>query len=161
MYIFAPYSSTYSCPLAMTDGAARLIELSNDEFLKKEVYPRLITRDPKLFWTSGQWMTERPGGSDISRTETAAVQQSDGSWSISGFKWFSSATDADMTLLLARPRAAKACPSSLRECARTTAPSMACASTASRTSLAPRPCRRPSSSSLACAPAWSAHTRAH
>ena len=49
-------------------------------------------------------MTERPGGSDISRTETAAVQQSDGSWSISGFKWFSSATDADMTLLLARPR---------------------------------------------------------
>ena len=123
MYLFGPYSSTYSCPLAMTDGAARLIELSNDDFLKRacspdlapstawsltsaslapprltpyplpsrppapcrsraracthisgEVYPRLITRDPKLFWTSGQWMTERPGGSDISRTETAAVQ---------------------------------------------------------------------------------------
>lgn len=48
-------------------------------------------------------MTERPGGSDVGRTETQAVWDEDKkAWSISGFKWFSSATDADVTMLLAR-----------------------------------------------------------
>lgn len=49
-------------------------------------------------------MTERPGGSDVGRTETIAELQdpSTNIWSISGFKWFSSATTADMTVLLAR-----------------------------------------------------------
>lgn len=63
-------------------------------------------------------MTERPGGSDVSRTETIATYApyEDGKaplanikegiplgpWSISGFKWFSSATDSSMSILLAR-----------------------------------------------------------
>ena len=34
------------------------------------------SRDPDLFWTSGQWMTERLGGSDVSgATETTAVPE--------------------------------------------------------------------------------------
>jgi len=33
-----------------------------------------------------------------------SVLSADGSWKISGFKWFSSATDADITLMLARPQ---------------------------------------------------------
>lgn len=62
------------------------------------------SRDPKQFWTSGQWMTERPGGSDVGQSETQAeiVDEASNSWSISGFKWFSSATTADLTMLLAR-----------------------------------------------------------
>jgi alkylation response protein AidB-like acyl-CoA dehydrogenase len=49
-------------------------------------------------------MTERPGGSDVSRTETQAelLDADTNTWSVSGFKWFSSATTADMTMLLAR-----------------------------------------------------------
>lgn len=53
-------------------------------------------------------MTERKGGSDVSGTETIALYDPEnaqvqlGDWSISGFKWFSSATDADMSLLLAQ-----------------------------------------------------------
>ena len=35
-------------------------------------------------------------------TETVAKLQSDGSYKLYGYKWFSSATDADMTLTLAR-----------------------------------------------------------
>ena len=30
-----------------------------------DAYNHLISRDPKKFWTSGQWMTERKGGSDV------------------------------------------------------------------------------------------------
>lgn len=40
--------------------------------------------------------------SSASGTETVAVPQTDGSYKLHGFKWFTSATDADMTLTLAR-----------------------------------------------------------
>lgn len=93
----------YSCPIAMTDGCARIIEVNGTQEMRDEVLPRLISRNPKTFITSGQWMTERPGGSDVGRTETQAVWSEElQAWSISGFKWFSSATDADVTMLLAR-----------------------------------------------------------
>lgn len=35
-------------------------------------------------------------------TETVAVEQGDGTYRLYGYKWFSSATDADMTFTLAR-----------------------------------------------------------
>ncbi|TPX33038.1 hypothetical protein SmJEL517_g03971 [Synchytrium microbalum] len=104
-FIYSPSSALYTCPLAMTDGAARLIELYGDKELKENAFRKLTSRDPNTFITSGQWMTERPGGSDVGRTETEATLL-DGEknvWSISGFKWFSSATDSQMTFLLARP----------------------------------------------------------
>jgi hypothetical protein len=47
-------------------------------------------------------MTERSGGSDISATETRAYPDTNDTWTIKGFKWFSSATDSDITLLLAK-----------------------------------------------------------
>lgn len=49
-------------------------------------------------------MTERPGGSDVGRSETIAELEDEANnvWSVKGFKWFSSATTADMTMLLAR-----------------------------------------------------------
>lgn len=66
-------------------------------------YSRLTSRDPKEFWTSGQWMTERKGGSDVGLgTETIAIPQSDNRYRLFGYKWFSSATDSDMALTLAR-----------------------------------------------------------
>lgn len=40
--------------------------------------------------------------SSASATETVAVAQTDGSYKLHGFKWFTSATDADVTLTLAR-----------------------------------------------------------
>lgn len=105
LFLYSPSSGLYSCPLAMTDGAARVIKQLPSAFswIKERAYPRLISRDPAQFWTSGQWMTERRGGSDVaSGTETVAVPQSDGSYRLHGYKWFSSATDANMTLTLAR-----------------------------------------------------------
>lgn len=102
LYIFNPSSAIYSCPLAMTDGAARAIELFGDTDLKERVYPRLTTRDPAAFWTSGQWMTERSGGSDVSDTETVAKPRPGGGFALHGAKWFTSASTAQMALTLAR-----------------------------------------------------------
>ncbi|XP_071755880.1 acyl-CoA dehydrogenase family member 11 [Centroberyx gerrardi] len=103
LYIYSPSSGLYTCPLAMTDGAAKVIQSLGVSWPVDEAYSRLTTRHPERFWTSGQWMTERRGGSDVaSGTETVAVPQGDGSYKLHGFKWFTSATDADMTLTLAR-----------------------------------------------------------
>ncbi|XP_012718892.2 acyl-CoA dehydrogenase family member 11 [Fundulus heteroclitus] len=103
LYIFSPSSGLYTCPLAMTDGAAKVIQSVGVSPPVEEAYGRLTSRQPESFWTSGQWMTERQGGSDVGTgTETVAVPQTDGSYKLHGFKWFTSATDADMTLTLAR-----------------------------------------------------------
>jgi len=120
-----------TCPMAMTDGAAVLLarhlqDPDGDQPGRRsvftEAYRRLISLDPQDAWTSGQWMTERSGGSDVSGTETVARRLSNlelerdneggrdrdavgmplGSWRVDGFKWFSSATDADAAVLLAQ-----------------------------------------------------------
>jgi len=102
VYLFHPSSDVYTCPLAMTDGAARtLIESGNAALIARAV-PHLVSRDPATFWTSGQWMTETAGGSDVGRSQTRAVQE-DGVWSLYGRKWFTSAVTSQMALTLARP----------------------------------------------------------
>jgi alkylation response protein AidB-like acyl-CoA dehydrogenase len=100
-YLFAPSSALFSCPLAMTDGAARCLELHGDAELRRTVYPHLVSRDPATFWTSGQWMTERTGGPDVSETSTIARPDGDG-FRLYGTKWFTSATTSQLALTLAR-----------------------------------------------------------
>ncbi|HEY4310389.1 MAG TPA: acyl-CoA dehydrogenase family protein [Pirellulales bacterium] len=102
LYLFNPSSATYSCPLAMTDGAARLIEVMRDKELQAGAFRHLTSRDPQQFWTSGQWMTERTGGSDVGRTETVARHDAGPWYQLHGTKWFTSATTAQMTMTLAR-----------------------------------------------------------
>lgn len=130
-HLYGPTSTMTSCPMSMTDGAATLLlrhaeDPDHDQPGRSKVfaeaYRRLTSRDPEHAWTSGQWMTERTGGSDVSGTETVANRLSKkelaheseagrgedavgmplGPWRIDGFKWFSSATDSEMTVLLAR-----------------------------------------------------------
>nr|CAA76079.1 SOS response Ada system protein [Geodia cydonium] len=90
----------------MTDGAASLIQsgsLTEELPQLQEAFTRLTSRDPAHFWTSGQWMTERRGGSDVGQsTDTVALKQEDGSYRLYGYKWFTSASDADITFTLAR-----------------------------------------------------------
>lgn len=101
LYLYNPSSAIASCPLAMTDGAARVLELHGDTELKQRYLPHLLSRDPTAFWTSGQWMTERTGGSDVSGTSTVALLEND-EYCLHGSKWFTSATDSQLALTLAR-----------------------------------------------------------
>jgi alkylation response protein AidB-like acyl-CoA dehydrogenase len=102
-YLFHPSTDVYTCPLAMTDGAARTLLRSGNQALIDRAVPHLISRDPQQFWTSGQWMTESTGGSDVGRSETVARQNAQGQWRLYGRKWFTSAITSQMALTLARP----------------------------------------------------------
>lgn len=130
-HAFICTATMVGCPIAMTDGAAKLLEAyleaqDGDQpglnHVVRESYRRLISKEPREAWTCGQWMTERAGGSDVSGTETFArrltpeelaedIKQNRhtdahglplGPWRIDGFKWFSSATDSDMAIMLAQ-----------------------------------------------------------
>jgi putative acyl-CoA dehydrogenase len=111
LYLFNPSAATYLCPLAMTDGAARLLESQAPPALAGRVLPHLLARDVDRFWTAGQWMTERGGGSDVgSGTATIASAEDGGGdarpdgphWRLFGSKWFTSAIDSDIAFTLAR-----------------------------------------------------------
>jgi alkylation response protein AidB-like acyl-CoA dehydrogenase len=101
-YLFGGSTHVYSCPLAMTDGAAKTLLVHGHRALIDRAVPRLTSRDPAQAWTSGQWMTERTGGSDVATSETIAKKDGDG-WRLFGTKWFTSATTSQMALTLARP----------------------------------------------------------
>ena len=101
-HLFHPSTDVYSCPLAMTDGAARTLLDSGNRALIERAVPHLTTRDPARFWTSGQWMTEATGGSDVGASETVAERDGEG-WRLWGRKWFTSAATSQVALTLARP----------------------------------------------------------
>ncbi len=102
VHVLEPSLDVYACPLAMSDGAARVLLDLADPDLRDRAVPRLTSRDPARRWTSGQWMTEQAGGSDVSGTETVARRDA-GGWRLHGRKWFCSAAYSEMALALARP----------------------------------------------------------
>ncbi|HEY9288886.1 MAG TPA: acyl-CoA dehydrogenase family protein [Candidatus Dormibacteraeota bacterium] len=103
-YLFAPSTATYLCPVAMTDGAARVLVDTGDRTLR-ETFTHLSSRDPETAWTSGQWMTERQGGSDVGRNAVIARPEN-GSWRLFGQKFFCSNIGCEVALALARPEGA-------------------------------------------------------
>jgi alkylation response protein AidB-like acyl-CoA dehydrogenase len=104
-YLFHCASEFYTCPLAMTDGAASVLKASGNQRLIERALPHYLSRDPAQFWISGQWMTENAGGSDVAGTETSAREEN-GRWRLYGRKWFTSAINAQTALALARPAGA-------------------------------------------------------
>jgi acyl-CoA dehydrogenase len=104
-YLFAPSTATFLCPVAMTDGAARVLTDAGTERQRREVLARLLSRDPTAAWTSGQWMTERQGGSDVGRNALAARREGD-HWRLDGQKFFCSNIGCEVAMVLARPQGA-------------------------------------------------------
>lgn len=101
LYLFHPSSAFFTCPLAMADGAAKVLEIYGKDKVHKDAFAHLTSNQPQEFWTSGQWMTEKTGGSDVSGTSTE-VRMEGGQAKLFGTKWFSSATTSQMALALAR-----------------------------------------------------------
>ena len=97
------------CPISMTYAVVPALRF-NPELAK--VYEPLLTSreyDPELKVpatkagiTAGMSMTEKQGGSDVRAGTTQAVANGDGSYSLTGHKWFTSAAMSDIFLVLAQ-----------------------------------------------------------
>ena len=105
-YVFAQAEAGLFCPVCMTDGVARVLDLYGPEPLAREWIPRLASRAWDPLATGAMFLTEKQGGSDVGAAETRAVAQADGSWRLYGEKWFCSNVDAEAVLVLGRPEGA-------------------------------------------------------
>jgi acyl-CoA dehydrogenase len=101
-YLFAMAESGLYCPLCMTDGVARVLTRHGSDEQVMRVVPHLTSTDPATLWTGGMFLTERTGGSDVGANETVAHRDADGTWRLTGHKWFCSNVDAEAVLVTAR-----------------------------------------------------------
>jgi alkylation response protein AidB-like acyl-CoA dehydrogenase len=106
LHLYAPESATFTCPVAMADGAAALLSRPDVDPGPGDWLARLVSTDPARAVTSGQWMTESTGGSHLGGAATVATPTDGGSWRLTGEKWFCSAIDSALAVALARPAGA-------------------------------------------------------
>jgi acyl-CoA dehydrogenase len=92
------------CPIGMMAAGARALE-RNDQRLAAQYVPRLAD-DTGNHLTMAMFLTEKAGGSDVGANETVAVRQDDGSYRLTGEKWFASCPHSDLVLVMARPEGA-------------------------------------------------------
>src|SRR3954467_5202311 len=99
----------HGCPVTMTYAVVPALRAAPD--LAAAFEPALTSReyrfglaDPqtKRGVVAGMGMTEKQGGSDVRANTTRATANGDGSWSLTGHKWFPSAPMSDLFLVLAQ-----------------------------------------------------------
>ncbi|SDY18492.1 putative acyl-CoA dehydrogenase [Modestobacter sp. DSM 44400] len=99
----------HGCPVTMTYAAVPALRRAPD--LAEALEPGLTSRtyscglaDPagKAGLVAGMGMTEKQGGSDVRANTTRATPNGDGSHSLTGHKWFTSAPMSDLFLVLAQ-----------------------------------------------------------
>ena len=108
-YLMTQVEAGHGCPITMT--FAVVPALRNEPELAAEWVPR-ITADAydarntpathKTACTAGMAMTEKQGGSDVRANTTRAALQDDGTYRLTGHKWFCSAPMCDLFLTLAQ-----------------------------------------------------------
>lgn len=101
-YLFVQAEFGLCCPVSMTDSLARTLRKFGDPALVQKVLPQVISQDFDELRQGAMFMTEQAAGSDVSATETAAREQADGTWLLTGDKWFCSNADAGFAMVLAR-----------------------------------------------------------
>jgi putative acyl-CoA dehydrogenase len=112
--LFAQIEPGHACPVSMTHAVVPALA-ANPE-LARTWMPRLLSRDydpalgpGKTSALFGMAMTEKQGGSDVRANTTRAVDAGDGSWLLTGHKWFCSAPMSDGFLVLAQTEAGLGC----------------------------------------------------
>ena len=114
--LFAQVEPGHACPVSMTHAVVPALQQFGSAGLQEEWIPRLLSRDyspalapGKTSALFGMAMTEKQGGSDVRANRTSAVPAGDGSWILTGHKWFCSAPMSDGFLVLAQAPAGLSC----------------------------------------------------
>jgi acyl-CoA dehydrogenase len=99
-YLFSQGEAGLYCPVCCTDGVVRILERFQPDLADRFV-PRLVSTDPQRLLQGAMFMTEKAGGSDLSRIRTRARREGS-DWRLYGEKWFCSNVDAGLILTIAR-----------------------------------------------------------
>ncbi|MEV0369089.1 acyl-CoA dehydrogenase family protein [Streptomyces sp. NPDC050636] len=108
-YVWSQAEPGHGCPISMTYAAVPALRAAPD--LAALYEPLLAARAydfglraplTKAGLIAGMSMTEKQGGSDVRANTTRAVPAGDGTYRITGHKWFTSAPMSDVFLALAQ-----------------------------------------------------------
>ncbi|WP_326949635.1 acyl-CoA dehydrogenase family protein [Amycolatopsis sp. NBC_01307] len=115
-FVWGQVEAGHSCPISMTYAAIPALR-ANPELAAR--YEPLLAateydfglREPtsKRGLIAGMSMTEKQGGSDVRTNTTTATPSADGSYTLVGHKWFTSAPMSDMFLTLAQAPGGLSC----------------------------------------------------
>jgi putative acyl-CoA dehydrogenase len=115
-YVWGQAEAGHLCPVSMT--YAIVPALRHAPGLAEQYEPLLAdtaydpSRQPpaaKRGLTAGMSMTEKQGGSDVRANTTTATKSEDGTYRITGHKWFTSAPMGDLFMVLAKTAAGPTC----------------------------------------------------
>ncbi len=105
-FLFVQAEFGLMCPVSMTDSLTRTLCKFADPALLARYLPALTSQDLDTLHQGAMFMTEQGAGSDVGATAVRAAPRGDGSWALTGDKWFCSNADADLAMVLARPEGA-------------------------------------------------------
>jgi putative acyl-CoA dehydrogenase len=106
----------HMCPISMTYAVIPALRTTPDLaatyeplLTNREYDPGLAAPLGKRGLIAGMSMTEKQGGSDVRANTTRAVRADDGSYRLTGHKWFTSAPMSDLFLTLAQTPGGLSC----------------------------------------------------
>jgi putative acyl-CoA dehydrogenase len=106
-YVWSQVGSGVMCPVSMTYAA--IPALRGNPELAAEWEPRLTRPSYADGALAGMAMTEKQGGSDVRANTTRAEPQGDGTYELTGHKWFCSYPPCDVFLTLAQAPGGLSC----------------------------------------------------
>jgi putative acyl-CoA dehydrogenase len=108
-YLWGQAEAGHLCPVSMTYAIIPALRHAPDLARQYEPLLAATTYDPsrqppaaKRGLTAGMSMTEKQGGSDVRVNTTTATKTGDGSYRLTGHKWFTSAPMGDLFMVLAQ-----------------------------------------------------------
>jgi len=107
MYTWSQVNSGVMCPVSMTYSIIPALRENPEAAAEWE--PKLVRADYEGGALAGMAMTEKQGGSDVRANTTRAEPQSDGTYEITGHKWFCSYPPCDVFLTLAQTSEGLSC----------------------------------------------------
>lgn len=100
-YLLSHSDISTHCPVTMTGAVAYVVQ----KFATPEVREKYLhesTRMDGQAKTGGTWATEKHSGSDVARTQTTARKMPDGTFRLTGQKWFASNASSGLAVATAR-----------------------------------------------------------
>ncbi|MCK8786506.1 acyl-CoA dehydrogenase family protein [Roseomonas sp. NAR14] len=101
-YLFVQAEFGLCCPVSMTDSLTRTLRKFGAPELVARYLPALTSQDLDALSQGAMFMTEQGAGSDVGATAVMAAPNPDGTWALTGDKWFCSNADAGLAMVLAR-----------------------------------------------------------
>ncbi len=115
-YLMAQAEAGHCCPITMTHASVPTLLLNDDlaqdwlaNIVARDYQPELAPLADKRAVKFGMGMTEKQGGTDVRSNTTRADRAGDGTFLLTGHKWFMSAPMSDAFFVLAQAPGGLSC----------------------------------------------------